>query len=126
MAEKIRTPAEQLEGFLNFIDQCYADYRYSYEAVNEEDKRLQDLLHEMEFAADKAERNRVATKFQNSRKKRRRNKDAVKLNEQIVRFFDERENRRTLDRLRQLLGRQRKEEEYLFSEREYKPRVGKE
>ena len=32
MAEKIRTPAQHLEEFLNFIDQCYADYRYAYEA----------------------------------------------------------------------------------------------
>ena len=38
--------------FLDFIDQCCADYRYAYEAVNEEDKRLQDLLHEIEFAPD--------------------------------------------------------------------------
>lgn len=122
-AEKIRTPAQQLEEFLNFVDQCYADYRYAYEAVNEEDKRLQDLLHEMEFAPDKAERNRVATKLQNSRKERRRNKDIVKLNEQAVKFFDEKGHRDTLNKMRQLLGRQRKEEEYLFGERVYKPRA---
>ena len=66
--EKIRTPAQQLEMFLDFIDQCCADYRYAYEAVNEEDKRLQDLLHEMEFARDKAERNRVAPKLQKGAK----------------------------------------------------------
>ena len=125
-AEKIRTPAQQLEEFLNFVDQCYTDYRYAYEAVNEEDKRLQDLLHEMEFAPDKAERNRVATKLQNSRKERRRNKDIVKLNEQAVKFFDEKGHRvkwDTLNKMRQLLGRQRKEEEYLFGERVYRPRA---
>ena len=109
--------------FLDFIDQCCADYRYAYEAVNEEDKRLQDLLHEIEFAPDKAERNRVATKLQNSRKERRRNKDIVKLNEQVVKFFDEKGHRDTLNKMRQLLGRQRKEEEYLFGERVYKPRA---
>lgn len=121
--EKIRTPAQQLEMFLNFIDQCCADCRYAYEAVNEEDKRLQDLLHEMEFAPDKAERNRVATKLQHSRKERRRNKDIVKLNELVVKFFEEKGHRDTLNKMRQLLGRQRKEEEYLFGERVYKPRV---
>ena len=89
MAEKIRTPAQQLEEFLNFVDQCYTDYRYAYEAVNEVDKRLQDLVHEIEFAPDKAERNRVATRLQHSRKERRRNKDTVKLNELVVKFFDE-------------------------------------
>ena len=116
MAEKIRTPAQQLEEFLNFVDQCYTDYRYAYEAVNEEDKRLQDLVHEIEFAPDKAERNRVATRLQHSRKERRRNKDTVK-------FFDEKGHRDTLNKMRQLLGRQRKEEEYLFGEMVYKPRV---
>ncbi len=121
--EKIRTPAQQLEEFLSFIDQCYTDHQYAYEAVNEEDKRLQDLVHEIEFASDKAERNRVATKLQNSRKERRRNKDIVKLNEQVVKFFDEKGHRDTLNKMRQLLGRQRKEEEYLFGERVYKPRV---
>ena len=122
-AEKIGTPAERLETFLNFIDQCYADYRYAYEAVNKEDKRLQDFLHEIEFSPDKAERNRVATRLQHSRKERRRNKDTVKLNEQVVKFSDEKGHRDTLNKMRQLLGRQRKEEEYLFGERVYKLRA---
>ena len=43
-----------------------------------------------------------------------------------VKFFEEQKNRDTLNRMRQLLGQQRKEEEYLDGERVYKPRVGKE
>lgn len=93
--------------------------------MNEEDRRLQDLVHAMEFAVDKSERNRVATKLQQSRKYRRQNKDIVKRNERIVKFFEEQKNRDTLNRMRQLLGQQRKEEEYLDGERAYKPRVGK-
>ena len=123
MEKKSKTPAEQLSEFLNFVDRCCAEYKAAYEAVSEEDKRLQDMLHEMEFAPDKAERNRVATKLQNSRKRRRMNKDTVKLNEMPVKFFEEKSNRDTLNRMRQLLGRQRKEEEYLFGERTYTPRV---
>lgn len=123
MERKAKTPAESLSEFLNFVDQCSAEYKAAYEAVNEEDRQLQDLLHEMEFASDKAERNRVATKLQNSRRRRRKNKDTVKLNEQVVKFFEEKGSRDTLNRMRQLLGRQRKEEEYLFSERTYTPRV---
>ena len=88
-------------------------------------RRLQDLVHAMEFAVDKSERNRVATKLQQSRKYRRQNKDIVKRNERIVKFFEEQKNRDTLNRMRQLLGQQRKEEEYLDGERAYKPRVGK-
>ena len=123
MSETIRTPAESLEDFLKFVDQCYQEYQIAQEAVSREDKRLQDLLHELEFAQEKGERNRVATKFQSSRRERRKHKDIVKRNELVVKFFEEKSHRETLNKLRQLLGRQRKEEEYLSSERTYKPRV---
>lgn len=123
MARKQRSPAEALEDFLNYVDDAASEYRGAYDAVNTEDRRLQDLLHEMEFAADKNERNRTATKLQQSRKLRRENKDVVKRNERLVKFFEEQKNRETLNRMRQLLGQQRKEEEYLNSERIYKKRV---
>ena len=122
MAKEIK-PSKHLEDFLNFLDQCAREYQYAYDNVSKEDRRLQDLLHEMEFAADKAERNRVATKLQGSRRERRRNKDMVKLYEKIVRFSEDQSNRRTINLLRQLLGQQRKEEEYLQSKRIYKKRV---
>lgn len=123
MAERQKTPAGQLTEFLNFIDQCHVEYQVAYDAVNEEDRRLQDLLHEMEFAQDKAERNRTATKLQSSRRRRRKNKDIVKKNELVVKFFEEKTHRDTLNKMKQLLGRQRREEEYLASDRTYKPRV---
>jgi len=122
MAKEIK-PSKHLEDFLNFLDQCAREYQYAYDNVSKEDRRLQDLLHEMEFAADKAERNRVATKLQGSRRERRRNKDMVKLYEKIVRFSEDQSNRRTINLLRQLLGQQRKEEEYLQGNRVYKKRV---
>lgn len=108
---------------MKFVDQCYQEYQMAQEAVSREDKRLQDLLHELEFAKEKGERNRVATKFQRSRRERRKYKDIIKRNELVVKFFEEKPHRDTLNKLRQLLGRQRKEEEYLSSERIYKPRA---
>ena len=123
MSETIRTPAESLEEFLNVVDHCYQEYQMAQEAVSREDRRLQDLLHELEFAKEKGERNRVATKFQSSRRERRKHKDIVKRNELVVKFFEEKPHRDTLNKLRQLLGRQRKEEEYLSSERIYKSRA---
>ena len=122
---KQRSPAEEIEAFLNFVDRCSREYTYAQDMVKEEDKRLQDLLHEMEFAADRAERNRVATKLQASRRERRANKDIVQRDELLVEFFKEPENRKVLNKLRQLLDRQRKEEEFLAGERVYKPRAGK-
>ena len=80
----------------------------------------------MEFAPNKAERNRSATKLQQSRRRRREYKDMVKKNEKLAKFFEEPKNWETLNRMRQLLGQQRKEEEYLASERTYKPRMSQE
>lgn len=118
-------PSEQLAAFLAFIDQCASRYNVAYSNVNLEDKRLQDLLHEIEFAPDRAAQDRASTKLRRSRRVRRENKDTVKLYEQIVQFFGDQSNRKVLEQMRQLLGRQRKEEEYLSSERTYKPRAEK-
>lgn len=120
---KQRSPAEEIESFLNFVDACSREYTYVQGLMKEEDNRLQDLLHEMEFAADRAARNRVATKLQASRRERRANKDIMQRDELVVEFFKNEQNRKTLNMLRQLLGRQRKVEEYLQSERVYKPRA---
>ena len=45
--------------------------------------------------------------------------------ELIVNFFNESEHKRTMNKMRQLLGQQRKEEKFLNGEKVYKPRVGK-
>ena len=82
-------PSEVLQGFLDYVDQIKAEYQSAREAVGKEDKRLQDLLHELEFAEDKAARNRVATKFQRSRRERRRQKDEVQRLELLIDFFDQ-------------------------------------
>lgn len=121
--EKGTSPAQQLEMFLDYVDLCAREYNYALAQVKEEEVQLQDFLHEIEFASDKAERNRAVTKLQQSRKRRRENKDIVLKTEKIVKFFQEQNNRATLNRMRQLLGQQRKEEEYLNSERTYKPRA---
>lgn len=65
----------------------------------------------------------MATKFQRSRRERRRKKDEAMRLELIVQFFEEPQNRKVLNNLRQLLGRQRKQEAFLNGKREYKPRV---
>lgn len=123
--EEVKSPAKELEHFLAVVDEITREYKLAYSTVNEEDRRLQDLLHALEFAEDKAERNRMATQLQRSRRLRRRNKDMVKRCEQIVKFFEVQNNRAVLNQMRQLLGRQRKEEEYLDGERTYTPRAGK-
>ena len=120
---KDKEASEVLSDFLKFIRQCEDDYQAAREAVGVEDKRLQDLLHEMEFADGENAKRRAATKLQQSRRERRRQKDEVKRLEPIVNFFGELNHKNTLKKMEQLLGRQRKVEEYLNGERVYYPRV---
>lgn len=123
MEKKTKSPAEQLAVFLNFVDQCTTEYRLACDMVSEEDKRLQDLLHGIEFSENRPEADKELTKLRRSRKVRRENKDAVKRYQLIVEFFNDQNNKATLNKMRQLLGRQRKEEEFLNGKRVYKPRA---
>lgn len=115
--------SDELQEFINYIDLCRQEYEQAHEAVGKEDKRLQDLLHELEFAESRDARNKVATKFQRSRRERRRQKDEVMRRQLLVDFFAEPQNKKVLNNLRQLVGKQRKQEEYLDGKREYYPRV---
>ena len=117
------TPSEVIQEFLNQIECWKTEYNMAFENVGREDKRLQDLVHELEFSPNVKERNRVATKLHKSRKIRRRNKDTVLLLENVVSFFEEPQNKKVLNQLVQLLGTQRKQEKILLTERTYRPRV---
>ena len=116
-------PSEVLSSFLAFIDQVCKEYRLASDEVGKEDKKVQDYIHMIEFAQDKAERNRNATALQRSRRYRREQKDKTILYGEIVKFFEDPSNRRCMNNLKQLLGRQRKEEEYLKSDRIYHKRA---
>lgn len=116
--------SEVLQDFLNYIEHCRNEYKAAHDAVGVEDKRLQDLLHELEFAEGQNEKRRAGTRLQQSRRERRQRKDEVNRLELIVKFFDEPAHKSTLHKMRQLLGRQRKAEEYLNGERHYNKRVG--
>ena len=116
-------PSEAIQDFMNHIKQWRLEYELARENVGIEDKRLQDLLHELEFSANAKERNRIAAKLRESRRIRRENKNKVLLLEYTVQFLEDKQNRETLNQLTQLLGRQRKQDTFLQSERTYTPRV---
>lgn len=120
---KNKTPAQVLEEFLNYIDNLSAEYSYAQSVVDTEEKRLQDLLHAVEFAKTRKDRDKVTTRLHNSRKLRRENKNIVLLYEPIIKYYSEKNNRDALNRLRQLLGQQRKNEEKLNREKIYSTRI---
>ena len=123
MSKKEKEPSEVLSGFLEYINGCREQYQAAHEAVKTEERRLQDLLHELELAEGENAKRRAATKLRNSRRQRRHQKDEMMRRELVVQFFDDPTPKSTINKMRQILGRQRKQEEYLNGERHYNKRV---
>ena len=68
-----KRPSEIITEFLNFLETSKNEYESAYEEVGREDSKTQTFIHDIELAPNKNERNKVATKFQQSRRARRRN-----------------------------------------------------
>ena len=115
-------PSEQLKQFLDFIDESRRLHAISVGGMKEEDKKVQDFLHAIEFESSSKERSKICTKLHNSRTERRKHKDIVEEREEIVKFFADPQHKKTLDQMTQLLGRVRKIEKY-HTDRSYVPRV---
>ena len=118
-----RRPSEIINEFLNFLEYAKVEYEAAYADVGKEDSKVQTFLHDTEFAANKAERNKIATKLQQSRKERRKAKDRVQLFENVHSFYTDKQNQNLLKALRRLQSEQNTVEKYLFGNREFKNRV---
>ena len=118
-----KKPSEYLTEFLNFVAEAQSQYRFCSEEVNNQDKLTQDYLHSLELDGRKRdERSKVATKLAINRKDRRYYKDRAEELEPIVQFFEEPQNKKVLDKMKQVLGIVRKSEIY-HKDRKYIPRV---
>lgn len=113
--------SDQIKQFLDFVDESRKLYAYSMEKMKEEEKKLQDFLHAIEFESSVKERSKICTRLHGSRLDRRRHKDIVEEREEIVKFFSDPQHQKTLNQLTQLLGRVRKVEKY-HADRTYYPR----
>lgn len=118
-----KRPSEILTEFLNFLEAAEREHESAYAAVGKEDSRVQTFLHDMEFAPDRNERNRIATRLQQSRKARRKAKDRVQLYGKVHEFYTDRQNQNLVKALRRLQNEQVTVEKYLFGNREFKNRV---
>lgn len=121
-----KKPSEYLTEFLNFVSEAQSQYRFCRDEVENQEKLTQDYLHSLELDDLKRdERSKVATKLAVNRKDRRYYKDRVEELEPIVQFFEEPQNKKVLDKMKQVLGVVRKSELY-HKDRKYIPRVLKE
>lgn len=120
--KNIPKPSDIIEVFLEFLESSKSSYQTAYDAVGDADERLQDLLHELEFAKNKSEKGKAATKLKNSRNSRRTNKDIVTEFKDIAEFYNDQGNRPFIKKLKDLVRKQKLTESYLDGERVYKPR----
>lgn len=121
-----KKPSEHISEFLNFVTEAQSRYRFCSEEVENQEKLTQDYLHSLELDDLKCdERSKVATKLAINRKDRRYYKDRVEELGPIVQFFEEPQNKKVLDKMKQTLGVVRKSELY-HKDRKYVPRVLKE
>lgn len=114
--------SEYITEFLNLIDRARDEYFVAAQKVSEENKRQQDLLHDIEFTTNSRERNKLCTKLHRSRKERRYWKDIQEETEIIAKFADDATNKGTIDRMKQMLGQLRKMERY-HTDRTYTRRI---
>lgn len=117
--------SDQIKQFLDFVEQSRKAYAASVDSMKLEEKKLQDFLHDIEFESSSKERSKICTRLHISRKKRREYKDCVEELEEIVKFFQDPQHKKTLDQMTQLLGRVRKVEKY-HKDRTYYHRVKEE
>ena len=87
-----KIPSEILTNFLNYLDLCKTQYEIAYSEVGAEDNKVQTFLHDMEFAPSKADRNKLATRLHQSRKRRREAKDRTLLYENVYNFYMDKQN----------------------------------
>lgn len=117
-------PSEIIETFLNFLQDANTEHIDCGKTVEICNKKNIDYLHDMEFAKDKGERNRIATKIHNNQVVRRKAKDCALELEKPAAFFTDKANKPFIGALKRLLKEQKDKESYLDSEREYVRRAG--
>ena len=121
---KERKPSEVIEDFLSFLENANKEHLECDQTVEICNKRNIDYLHDMEFAKDKGERNRIATKIHNNQIQRRAAKDRALELDKPSAFFTDKSNKPFIGQLRRLLNEQKDKERFLESDREYIRREG--
>lgn len=117
-----RSGSEVVESFLDWLKEMEEIQKSSWEVVLEEDGKNQDFAHEFEFESNNKKRSVIATRYHNSRVRRRKAKDTAKKLKPVTDFARETSARNLIKLLRKMAGDLKAAEDYVNSERVYKPR----
>lgn len=117
-------PSDVIKDFLDYLATCQKEYQTACTEMFAEDKKVQNFLHAIEFENNCKERNKITTRLHISRNSRRAAKDRSLELERVAKFYTDKANKPFIDKLRSMVKDQKKEEEWLVSERTYYPRGG--
>lgn len=103
--------SREITTFLDYIDEISKHHGYLVEALEECNKKQQDLLHAIEMNEDgyKA-RNKMAAQLETCRKERRWYKDRVEESNPVVSFLADPHNKAAINKLKNVLGQVKKAE----------------
>lgn len=113
-----------IQEFIDFLQNCKFEYEAQVQELWKHDRRQQDQLHDLEFADNYNERNKIATRIHRERVERRELKDRVARLEKIAKFVSNKQNKQFIEGLKSLVSEQIKTEEFLNGDRHYNRRVG--
>lgn len=121
---KERKPSEIIGDFIDLIAQSYEEYESNMSVAKAYDKKTITWIHDFEGADNYEDRCKLATALHQERETRRKHKDRAELFQKIYEFARQEKNKQVIKSLKWLLGEQKKREEYLESDREFKHRAG--
>lgn len=117
-------PSQVVQSFLDWLADVKEDQEHNWNIVTKEDgDRLTDLIHEVEFSDGEEKLLEVAKRFQESRLERRAAKDRAKALKPVKDYADDATCKAHIKRLNRLVKDLQQVEEFLGSDRIYKPRA---
>lgn len=119
---KSRDGSEVVGAFLDWLKWADELQKSSWEIVIAEDAKNQDFFHEFEFESNNKKRAVIATRLHKSRVRRREAKDTSKKLKPVSDYVKEATARSHIKHLKKMAMDLKKEEDWVRSEREYKPR----
>ena len=117
--------SEVFKAFLNWLTDMDELQKKSWQTVVDEDAKVQDYLHQIEFEPQNKKRSVICTRFHNSRVKRREAKDISQKLKPLADFAKEAKVRNLIKLMKTTQEALKKEEDFVYGERVYKPRSEK-
>jgi hypothetical protein len=115
-------PSKIVQSYIDWLSDMKSQQEENWATVVEEDGRVQDYLHEVEFAEGADALSEVSQRLHESRLKRRIAKDKAKALKPIKDYMDDATCKAHIKRLTRLVKELEQVESYIDSDRVYKPR----